>query len=96
MPLAWVSATTSGCCQSVMNPGWTSVSRTIERRSPPGCQNRMPSSRTSNCPPTFRKTLRNVIISGCVAPSRNTSPLVASAAHAHEAASMRSVRAWWS
>ena len=92
-PFACVSATTSGCCQSVMKPGCTSVSIATGFRSPPGCQKRMPRSVMSNSPPILRNTLRNVIISGCVAPFTNTSPCVASAADAHDAASMRSVRA---
>ena len=90
-PLAWVRATTSGCCQSVMNPGCTSVSIATGFKSPPGCQKRMPLSVTSNLPPTLRNTLRNVIISGWVAPLTKISPCVASAADAQDAASMRSV-----
>ncbi len=94
-PLAWVRATTSGCCQSVMKPGWTAVSSTSELRSPPGWENRMPSSSMSSAPPTLRKTLRNVIISSCRAPLTVMSPPVARAAHAQLAASIRSGRARW-
>ena len=35
MPSAWVNSTTSGVCQSVMNPGWVSV-WTAAGRSPDG------------------------------------------------------------
>ena len=62
-PSAWVSATMSGCCQSVMKPGCTSVSSDDGFSSPPGWQKRMPSSPMSSAPPTLRKTLRNVIMS---------------------------------
>ena len=37
-PVACVSATTSGCCQSVWKPGWTSVSSARALSGPPGCQ----------------------------------------------------------
>ena len=36
IPLALVRATTSGCCQSVMKPGCTSVSMVTGFRTPPG------------------------------------------------------------
>ena len=94
-PSACVSATTSGCCQSVMKPGCTSVSITTGLSAPPGCQKRMPSSCTSNSPPTFRNTFRKVIMCSCFAPLTNTSPWVASAAEAQEAASLRSKIARW-
>ena len=67
-PDAWVSATTSGCCQSVWKPGCTSVSSAMAFSGPPGCQKRMPSSSISNAPPTLRKVLRKVIISRWLAP----------------------------
>src|SRR5919106_556866 len=43
-PRAWVRRTTNGCCQSVAKPGWTSVSRVVERSSPPR-KNRTPPRR---------------------------------------------------
>ena len=67
-PVACVSATTSGCCQSVWKPGWTSVSSAMAFSWPPGCQKRMPSSSISKAPPTLRKVFRNVIIERCWAP----------------------------
>ena len=90
MPSAWVSATTSGCCQSVMNPGCTSVSTAIAFSGVPGWKKRMPASVMSIPPPTLRKMLRKVAISFWEAPRTKTSPWVTSAAQAHEAASMRS------
>ena len=93
MPSAWVRATTSGCCQSVMKPGCTSVSSAIARSGVPGWKKRMPSSRISIPPPTFRKMFRKVAIGFCCAPRTNTSPSVTSAAQAQEPASIRSARA---
>ena len=78
-----------------MNPGCTAVSSTSEFSSPPGWLNRIPSSVMSSAPPTFRNTLRNVIISSWRAPSTVMSPWVASAAHAQDAASIRSGNAAW-
>ena len=95
VPSACVSATMSGCCQSVMKPGCTSVSTVTGFRGPPR-RKRMPSSAMSNEPPTLRNTLRNVSISCCLAPPTKMSPSVASAALAHEAASLRSKMQRWS
>ncbi len=49
----------------------------------------------ANSPPTRRNTFRNVIMSAWRAPSTVTWPPVASAAQAHEAASIRSGSARW-
>src|SRR6266508_3725768 len=89
-PSACVNATTNGDCQSVMNPGWTSVSSGIEWRRSLARQNRMASSAMWNSPPTRRYMLRKVIMSCWRALRTVISPPVAMAAHAHDATSRRS------
>ena len=82
-PLAWVRGHHERLLPVGHEPGCTSVSIATGFKSPPGCQKRMPLSVTSDLPPTLRNTLRNVIISGWVAPlTEKMSPCVASAADA--------------
>jgi hypothetical protein len=91
---ACVRATMSGCCQSVMKPGCTSVSTTTGFSAAAAEADAVLAM--SKSPPALRNTLRKVSISCCFAPPTKMSPSVASAAHAHDAASLRSKIARWS
>ena len=95
-PLAWVSATTSGCCQSVMKPGWTSVSSTSELQ----VAARVPEPDALVVDLEGAADLAEDVeerhqVALPRAARRRCRRAVASAAHAHEAASMRSGIARW-
>ncbi len=79
MPSAWVNSTISGCCQSVMNPGWVSVCTAAARR-PPGADAVIHSSVISNCAPIRASVVIAVTSRSCGQPCTRTSPPVISPA----------------
>ena len=79
IPSAWVNSTISGCCQSVMNPGWVSVC-TAAGRSPDGAEAVIHSSVMSICAPILASVVIAVTSRSCGQPCTRTSPRVISPA----------------
>ena len=79
IPSAWVNSTISGCCQSVMNPGWVSVC-TAAGRSPAGADAVIHSSVMSSWAPMLASVVIAVTSRSCGQPCTRTSPRVISPA----------------